>query len=135
MSDAGFDLRPCISLPMGRMPERVSERALRRGSASGGNTGRVRIVLIGTMRILIASKAGPRRAAAPRLLGRRRAAAGLRPEWPEGVAGIGDAVRRVLSDPSYRFAAGRGAAEVAALPPIDDAMAVLGDWLEMARAA
>jgi len=57
------------------------------------------------------------------------------PEWREGVAGIGDAVRRVLSDPSYRLAAERVAAEVAALPPIDDAMAVLGDWLELARAA
>jgi UDP:flavonoid glycosyltransferase YjiC (YdhE family) len=57
------------------------------------------------------------------------------PEWREGVAGIGDAVRRVLSDPSYRLAAERVAAEVAALPPIDDAMAVLGGWLEMARAA
>ena len=57
------------------------------------------------------------------------------PEWREGVTGIGDAVRRVLSDPSYRLAAERVAAEVAALPPIDDAMAVLGDWLELARAA
>ena len=41
------------------------------------------------------------------------------PGWPEGLAGIGDAVRRVLEEPSYGRVAGRIADEVAALPPVE----------------
>jgi UDP:flavonoid glycosyltransferase YjiC (YdhE family) len=41
---------------------------------------------------------------------------------PDGAAQVGDAVRAVLADPGYRRAAGEVAAEIRALPPIDDAV-------------
>ena len=53
----------------------------------------------------------------------------------EDVAQLGDALRQVLSEPSYAATARRVAAEIAALPLVDDAPAALGEWLEMARAA
>jgi UDP:flavonoid glycosyltransferase YjiC (YdhE family) len=57
------------------------------------------------------------------------------PGWPEGLAGIGDAVRRVLEDPSYRRVAAGVADEVAALPPVSGAIEVLRRWIAPARAA
>ena len=40
---------------------------------------------------------------------------------------LGADVRRLLDDPSYRRAAGDIAAEIRALPPVDDAVAVIAD--------
>jgi UDP:flavonoid glycosyltransferase YjiC (YdhE family) len=54
---------------------------------------------------------------------------------PDDVARVGDAVRRLLAEPSYAAAARRVAAEIAALPHVDDAPAALREWLEMRRAA
>ena len=54
---------------------------------------------------------------------------------PDALAGLADAVRRLLEDPSYRAAAGRAAAGVAALPSIHEAAASLEAWLTPARAA
>ena len=54
---------------------------------------------------------------------------------PDGVAALGDAVRRLLDEPSYRTAARRVAAQVAALPGVDSAPAALREWVEVARAA
>ena len=54
---------------------------------------------------------------------------------PDGVAGLGDAVRRLLGEPSYRTAARRVAAEVAALPGVEAAPAEVREWIEVARAA
>ena len=60
-----------------------------------------------------------RRPAAQRRAGRRDGRGHRAAGWPAGLAGIGDAVRRVLEEPSYaRAAAGRLADEVAALPPV-----------------
>jgi UDP:flavonoid glycosyltransferase YjiC (YdhE family) len=56
-------------------------------------------------------------------------------EWPEGVAGIGDAVRRVLEDGSFARVAATVAAEVAALPPVAAAAGALREWIAPARAA
>ena len=44
---------------------------------------------------------------------------------PGTVAGLGDAVRRVLHEPSYRLAARAVATQARALPPIDAAPSVL----------
>ena len=52
-----------------------------------------------------------------------------------GAAGLADAARRVLEEPSYREAARRVAAEVARLPLVDEAPAALRDWMSAARAA
>jgi UDP:flavonoid glycosyltransferase YjiC (YdhE family) len=52
-----------------------------------------------------------------------------------GPDGLGDAVRRLLDEPSYRTAARRVAAEVAALPGVDSAPAEVRGWIEVARAA
>ena len=41
------------------------------------------------------------------------------------ISALPNAVRRVLDDPGYRLAAHRIAAEMAALPPVDDAAGVL----------
>ena len=57
------------------------------------------------------------------------------PEWPAGLAGIGDAVRRVLEDPAYGRAAAQVAEDVAALPPVSAAAAALRRWIAPARAA
>jgi UDP:flavonoid glycosyltransferase YjiC (YdhE family) len=57
------------------------------------------------------------------------------PGWPEGLAGLGDAVRRVLGEPSYRHVAERVADEVAALPPVSGAAEVLREWIAPAGAA
>ena len=46
---------------------------------------------------------------------------------PAAVAGVGDAVRRVLADPSYAAAAADIAADVRALPPVDAAVGLLTD--------
>jgi MGT family glycosyltransferase len=54
---------------------------------------------------------------------------------PEALGGLGDAVRRLLDEPSFQAAAGRVAAEVAALPAVDEAPAVVDEWLAAARAA
>ena len=48
---------------------------------------------------------------------------------------LGDAVMRLVDDPSYRAVARRIVAEVAALPVVDAAPAALRDWGELARAA
>jgi UDP:flavonoid glycosyltransferase YjiC (YdhE family) len=53
----------------------------------------------------------------------------------DGAGGLAVAVRRVLGEPSYRDAAQRVSAEVAALPPVDEAPEALRDWIEVARAA
>jgi UDP:flavonoid glycosyltransferase YjiC (YdhE family) len=50
-------------------------------------------------------------------------------------AEIGDALRRVLAEPSFAAAARRVAAEVTALPPVDEAPAALSALLAPARAA
>ena len=52
-----------------------------------------------------------------------------------GPEDLVSALRRVLDEPSHREAARRVAAEVARLPPVDEAAEVLRDWLESARAA
>jgi MGT family glycosyltransferase len=52
----------------------------------------------------------------------------------EDVAGVGDAVRRLLEEPSYRDAAERIAREVAALPPVAKAGEALREWT-LGRAA
>ena len=54
---------------------------------------------------------------------------------PESLAGLGDAVRRLLNEPSYRASAQRVAREVAALPAVDEASAVLREWIAEPRAA
>ena len=46
------------------------------------------------------------------------------------AADLVSALRQVLGEPSYREAAARVAAEVARLPLVDEAPAVLSDWLE-----
>ena len=51
------------------------------------------------------------------------------------LAGLGDAVRRLLDEPSYRAAARRVAAEVAELPTVDAAPAAVGELLSLPRAA
>ncbi len=51
------------------------------------------------------------------------------------LAGLGDAVRRLLDEPSYRAAARRVAAEVAGLPTVDAAPAAVGELLSLPRAA
>jgi UDP:flavonoid glycosyltransferase YjiC (YdhE family) len=53
----------------------------------------------------------------------------------DGPAQLGDAVRRLLEDQSYRAAARRVAAEVAALPSVDDAPALVRDWLRTTQVA
>lgn len=50
-------------------------------------------------------------------------------------AGLAGAVRRLLDEPAYRVAARRVAAEVAALPRVDEVPSALGEWLRPARAA
>jgi UDP:flavonoid glycosyltransferase YjiC (YdhE family) len=57
------------------------------------------------------------------------------PEGPSGLERLGDAILRVLAEPSYRAAAGRVAAEVSALPAIDEAPAALRAWLRADLAA
>ena len=57
------------------------------------------------------------------------------PGKPDDLAGLGDAVRRLLDRPSYRTAARRVAAEVAALPSVEDAPGALRGWLTMPLAA
>jgi UDP:flavonoid glycosyltransferase YjiC (YdhE family) len=54
---------------------------------------------------------------------------------PDALAGLGDAVRRLLDEPSYRAAAQRVAAEVAALPAVDEAPDAVRAWVGAARAA
>jgi UDP:flavonoid glycosyltransferase YjiC (YdhE family) len=49
----------------------------------------------------------------------------------DSLDGLAAALRRVLADPSYRAAAERVAAEMAALPLVDEAPAALCDWLEL----
>ena len=51
------------------------------------------------------------------------------------AADLVSALRQVLGEPSYREAAARVAAEVDQLPLVDEAPAVLSDWLEAERAA
>ena len=53
----------------------------------------------------------------------------------DSLAGLGDAVRRLLDEPSYRVAARRVAAEVAGLPTVDAAPAAVGELLSLPRAA
>ena len=53
----------------------------------------------------------------------------------DSVAGLGDAVRRLLDEPSYGAAARRVAAEVAGLPTVDEAPAAVGELLSLPRAA
>ena len=53
----------------------------------------------------------------------------------DGTGGLAAAVRRLLAEPSYRSAAQRVAAEVAALPPVDEAPDALREWIDLARAA
>jgi len=57
------------------------------------------------------------------------------PDWPDGLAGIRDAVRRVLDEPSYRRAAARIADDVATLPAVGRVPEVMREWLAPARAA
>jgi UDP:flavonoid glycosyltransferase YjiC (YdhE family) len=54
---------------------------------------------------------------------------------PGEPARLGDAVRRLLDEPSYRSAAQRVAAEVAQLPAVSEAPAALREWAFAARAA
>jgi hypothetical protein len=63
-------------------------------------------------------------------LGTRRA---LEVPSPEAVAGLGGAIERVLGDDAYRRGAGRVAAEMAALPPVDAAVDVLADLSARSR--
>jgi UDP:flavonoid glycosyltransferase YjiC (YdhE family) len=51
---------------------------------------------------------------------------------PEALSGVGEAVRRLLDEPSYARVAHRVAAEVAALPAVDEAPAALRDWAHAA---
>jgi UDP:flavonoid glycosyltransferase YjiC (YdhE family) len=51
------------------------------------------------------------------------------------LAGLGDAVRRLLDVPSYRAVARGVAAEVAALPTVDAAPSAVGELLSLPRAA
>jgi MGT family glycosyltransferase len=53
----------------------------------------------------------------------------------EHISELADALRRVLDDPSYRAAAERVAAEIAALPPVDSAPEALRALLAPALAA
>ena len=53
----------------------------------------------------------------------------------DGIGGLPTAVHRLLEEPSYREAARRVAAEVAALAPVDEAPDALRDWFVPARAA
>ena len=53
----------------------------------------------------------------------------------EDVAGLRDAVQRLLDEPSYRSAAERVAREVAQLPPVSEAPDALREWAYAARAA
>lgn len=53
----------------------------------------------------------------------------------EDVARLGEAVGRLLAEPSYAAAARRVAAEIAELPAVADAPAALCEWLELSRAA
>jgi UDP-glucoronosyl and UDP-glucosyl transferase len=52
---------------------------------------------------------------------------------PPAAAGLGEAVRSLLSDARYRQGAQRIRDEIAALPPIDEAVAVLGELTERGR--
>jgi UDP:flavonoid glycosyltransferase YjiC (YdhE family) len=57
---------------------------------------------------------------------------------PEGVpalAGLEDAVRRLLTEPSYRAAAGWAAARIAEAPIVDEAPVLLRERFALARAA
>ena len=53
----------------------------------------------------------------------------------DGIGGLAAAVRRLLEEPSYRQAAQRVAAEVAALAPVDEAPDALRERNDVARAA
>jgi UDP:flavonoid glycosyltransferase YjiC (YdhE family) len=53
----------------------------------------------------------------------------------EDVAGLREAVQRLLDEPSYRSAAERVARAVAQLPPVSEAPAALSEWAYSARAA
>jgi len=53
----------------------------------------------------------------------------------EDVGRLGDSLRLLLAEPSYRRAAQRVAAEVGALPLVADAPAALRERIELARAA
>jgi len=53
----------------------------------------------------------------------------------QDVAGVGDAVRRVLEEPSFRRVAERVAEHVGRLPPVSQAAAALREWAQAARAA
>jgi UDP:flavonoid glycosyltransferase YjiC (YdhE family) len=57
------------------------------------------------------------------------------PGGPDAMPGIGEAVHRVLAEPSYRAAAGRVATQMRALPPVDAAVAVVRETLERRLAA
>jgi UDP:flavonoid glycosyltransferase YjiC (YdhE family) len=54
---------------------------------------------------------------------------------PDALVDLGDAVRTLLEEPSYRTTARRIATEIAAQPRVDDAPAALDQLLSMARAA
>jgi UDP:flavonoid glycosyltransferase YjiC (YdhE family) len=56
-------------------------------------------------------------------------------EGVEALAGLADAVRTVLGDPSYRAAARRVAAEIAGYPLVDEAPAIVRGWVEDATLA
>jgi MGT family glycosyltransferase len=51
--------------------------------------------------------------------------AGVAFDGPEAMAGLGQAVRDLIEDPAYRDRARRVAAEIEALPPVDDGVRVL----------
>ena len=57
------------------------------------------------------------------------------PEGVQALAGLGDAVMRVLTEPSYHAAAGWAAARIATAPLVDEAPALLRDRLALAHAA
>jgi len=65
----------------------------------------------------------------------RVAALGAGIALPDGPAELAAAVRRVLAEPSFRAAARRAQAEIAALPAVDEAPAALLAQLTPARAA
>ena len=65
----------------------------------------------------------------------RLAALGAGIALPDGPAGLATAVRRVLAEPSFAAAARRVQAQIAALPPVDEAPAALADQPLLARAA
>jgi UDP:flavonoid glycosyltransferase YjiC (YdhE family) len=67
--------------------------------------------------------------------GERLAALGAGIALPDGPAGLATAVRRVLGEPSFAAVARRVQAQIAALPPVDEAPAALADQLVLARAA